>query len=448
MHHPEDRIANRSLNRRDFLWLAAVSTAGLASGCAINPVTGQNQLMLLTEQGEIAIDREHAPHQFSADYGAVQDPALNNYVSSVGHSMVGVTHRPHMPYSFRCVNASYVNAYVFPGGSVGVTRGIMLEMQNEAELGALLGHELAHVSARHTAARTSKVIMSELILVGTVLALSSRNEDWGVLAAGLGAVTAGALLARYSRADERQADQLGVEYMTRSGYSPDGMVGLMDVLRRLQKRKPSAIEMMFATHPMSEDRYRAALVNAQTTFRSDRHLPIHRERYMDHTVGLRNIKSAIEKMQESEKHMVQRRFLAAEGLLKDVLQQVPRDYGGLMLMAKCQLALDRPNRAEYFADKARSVYPQEAQAHHLSGIAKLGMKRYGEAHAMFTTYERMLPGNPNTVFLIGSSLEGMGRRGQAAEQYLRFSRMVHSGEKYQYAQGRLVEWGYVAPSAQ
>jgi predicted Zn-dependent protease len=363
----------------------------------------------------------------------------------VGESLVGMTHRPHMPYSFRCVNATYVNAYTFPAGSVATTRGIMLEMQDEAELAGLLGHELGHVNARHTASRMSVGILTSMVLMGASVALASQDETWGAIAAGLGGVAAGALLAHYSRSDERQADQLGMEYMTKSGYNPEGMVGLMDVLRRLQKNKPSAIEMMFSTHPMSEERYQTAVQNRETTFSSARGYPLYRERYMDHTAGLRKIKGAIEKMQEGEKLMHQERFAQAETPLNEALVQAPEDYAGLVLMSKCQLALDRPQRAEFFADKARSAYPAEAQAHHLSGVAKLHLDRYDAAFEQFDRYERLLPGNPNTVFLKGISLEGMGRKQRAAEEYKRFLNSVNQGDQAEYAYSRLLAWGYIAP---
>lgn len=435
------RIATRSMTRRDFMWLATVGTAGMATGCAVNPVTGQQQLMFLSEANEIALDTEHSPHQFSADYGAVQDTRLNQYITTVGESLAGSTHRPHMPYSFRCVNATYVNAYTFPAGSMATTRGIMLEMEDEAELAGLLGHEMGHVNARHTAARMSTGILTSMLLLGASVVLASQDETWGAVAAGLGGVAAGALLAHYSRNDERQADNLGMEYMTKSNYSPEGMVGLMDVLRQMQKDKPSAIEMMFSTHPMGEERYQTAVQSVGTTFGHARNQPRYRERYMDNTAGLRRIKGAIEQMQEGDKLMRQERLPQAETALDDALRQAPEDYAGLVMMAKCQLAMDRPQRAEFFADKARTIYPTEAQAHHISGVAKLSLKRFEEAYEQFDRYEQILPGNPNTVFLKGFALEAMGRRTQAAQEYRRFLESVRQGDKAQYAHGRLAEWG-------
>lgn len=447
MHSLNRRIRKRSLTRRDFLWLASAGTVGLAvggaAGCAVNPVTGQSQLMFFSEAHEIELDRQHSPHQFSSDYGPVQDEQLNAYLSQVGGRMAEHTHRPHMPYSFRCVNANHVNAYVFPGGSVATTRGILLEMDNEAELAGLIGHELGHVNARHTSSRMSTGILASVIMAGATVFLATKGEEYAAIAAGLGGIAAGALLAHYSRSDERQADDLGMDYMTRSGYSPEGMVGLMDVLRKMSKDKPSAIEMMFSTHPMSEERYQTAVRNAQTKHSAARGYPVHRERYMDSTADLRKLKAAIEKMQEGEKLMMREQIPKAEGEFAEALRQAPEDYAGLVLMAKCQLALERPQKAEFFAEQAKSVYPSEAQAHHVSGLAKMGRGGYAAAFEDFDRYERMLPGNPNTVFLKGVALEGMQDRKRAAEEYHRFLQSVDSGDQAQYAYDRLVEWGYL-----
>ena len=118
-----------------------MSAAGFIVGCAANPVTGKPQFMMVSEAQEIEIDKQHSPHQFSSDYGTLQDTSLNNYIDQTGKKLAARTHRPHMPYSFRGVNATYVNAYAFPGGSIAATRGILLALENESQLAALLGHE-------------------------------------------------------------------------------------------------------------------------------------------------------------------------------------------------------------------------------------------------------------------------------------------------------------------
>lgn len=442
-HSLEDRIYTGKLTRRDFLWLATVSTAGVVTGCATNPVTGQRQLMLVSESGEINADQQNSPHQFSSDYGAAQDQALNNYVAQVGSALSGVSHRPNMPYTFRAVNATYVNAYAFPGGSIAATRGILLELKNEAELAGLLGHEIGHVSARHTAERMSKGMILSGILTGAVIYSDSRGGDWTDVVNIGGQFAAGALLAHYSRDDERQADALGMEYMAKAGYNPEGMVGLMEVLVGLSDRKPSAIEMMFATHPMSDERLQTARDKTSVDYQAMASLPFYEERYMDETANLRAMREAIETLQKGEEAMAEKKYSQAQSHFSDALRLAPEDYAGLVMMSKCQLALNRASEAKYYAEKAKEVYPQEAQAVHLTGVANLNLKEYEAAYNEFDAYERMLPGNPNTIFLKGVTLEGMQDKQGAAQEYYRYLQSVNEGEQAEYAYQRLVGWGVI-----
>ena len=143
-------LKNNRITRRQVLWLLGASAL---SGCATSPVGGGSILVGMDEEEEKAVDRKVAPQQFSQDLGAVQDVPVNQYLSEVGQRLHAKSHRPQMPYSYRVLNANYVNAYTFPGGAMGVTRGILVDLDNEAELAALLGHELGHVNARHAARR-------------------------------------------------------------------------------------------------------------------------------------------------------------------------------------------------------------------------------------------------------------------------------------------------------
>lgn len=442
---PTEMMEAKPITRRDFMRFSTLFTAGLLTGCAVNPVTGKSQLMLMNESQEIAIDRKNAPHQFSSDYGSVMDPALNRYVDRTGKVIAARTHRPNMPYSFSAVAANYVNAYAFPGGSIAVTRGILLQLDNEAELSALIGHELGHVNARHTAEQMSKGMLTQMLVMGAATAVGAQSPGYKKMAEQLGMMGAGALLASYSRDNEREADALGMEYMVRSGYSPEGMVGLMELLKEMSSHKASAADLLFATHPMGDERYRRALETARSGYGGARDLPLHKERYMDHTARLRAIRGAVERLQKGEAAMGKKRYTEAESYFRDALKTAPRDYTGLVLMAKCLLIQDRNADALRFAEKAMAMNPPEAQAHHLAGMAKIRQKRFGEAHADFTAYERLLPGNPNTTFFTGYALEGMRRRKAAADEYLRYLKAVNKGEKAQHAYRKLVEWGYINP---
>ena len=431
------------ITRREFLWMSSMSAAGFMVGCAANPVTGKPQFMMVSEAQEIKIDNQHSPHQFSSDYGPLQDTSLNNYIDRTGKNIAAQTHRPHMPYSFRGVNATYVNAYAFPGGSIAATRGILLALENEAQLAALLGHELGHVNARHTAEQMSKGTLINLFVGGLATVAGTQSSGLGSLTSQLGMVGAGALLASYSRDNEREADALGLGYMVRAGYNSNEFVGLMDMLRRMSKNKPNAIELMFATHPMSDERYRTAVEAVHTQYRSSQSFPLYRDRYMDHTAKLRKIKLTIEAMQKGESLMAKSKYGEAEIHFSKALRQTPEDYAGLVMMSKCQLAQKHYAKARSFAEKAKTVYPQEGQAYYLAGFAKIKQKDYASAYEEFKYYEKLLSGNPNIIFFKGFSLEGMQHIRESANEYYKYLKIVNQGEKAKHAYKRLVEWGYI-----
>ena len=435
-------VADGNLSRRQMLWLMATASGGIVlSGCAVNPVTGKREFSLMGQAQEVEIDRQHSPHQFSADYGISQDAALRSYVASVGRDIARVSHRPDMPYSFNPVNANYINAYAFPGGTIGVTRGIMLEMDSEAELSALLGHEVAHVTARHTAQRMSKQQLTGLVLAGAGAVVAARaGESQAALAMGLGGVAAGLLLARYSREDERQADSLGMEYMAKAGQNPEGMVKLMDLLRAQSSRQPGMLEQMFSSHPMSDERYANMKQEQQRRYAQHANRSLNRERYMDNTAALRRLKPAIELQQQAETALRGDKFTDAEQLLARSLERAPQDYTGLVLMAKTLMIQEKNTQARPYLDRAIAVYPEEAQAHHLAGVASLHAGQPGAALERFQSYDQLLPGNPNTRFFIGLSHEGLGERDHAAQAFREYLQMGGSGQQADYARQRLASW--------
>ena len=431
------------MTRRQFMLLSAAGTAAVLTGCATDPVTGKKQFMLMSEAGEVGADKENSPHQISADYGALQNADLNRYLTTIGDLLASKSHRPAMPYTFRGVNAVYVNAYAFPAGTIAVTRGMLVNMNSEAELAAVLGHEIGHVCARHAAEQATKGIVSSVVITGLAAFVQYQFDGYGDLTSGLGMVAAGALLARYSRADEREADALGLEYMTRAGYNPEGSVALMDILRKISKDKPNVIEMLFATHPMSEERYQTSVEAVRTKYAAAKSFPLNRERYMDATAFLRAIKGAIDQMQNGEKAMNSGKFDEASACFANGLRQAPNDYAGLLMLARCRLMQKQGADADRLAQAAKASYPGEAQAVYISGMAKVQTRAFEAAFQEFSNYESLLPGNPNTTYFKGFCLEGANRRQPAAEHYMRYLNAVRQGEYANHAYQKLVEWGYI-----
>lgn len=440
----KNRAYQRCMTRRDFLWLASVTTAApVLSGCTVNPVTGESQFMIMSEAQEIAIDQQQSPHQFSNDYGSIQNKSVNQYLESIGNKLAANTHRKQIPYSFRAVNANYINAYAFPGGSIAVTRGILVNLNNESELAGLLGHELGHINARHTAERMSKSTLLNLAMAGVGIAASTVSEELGSLSQQVGQFGGAALLAHYSRDDERQADSLGMEYMVKGLYSPEGMVGLMTLLRSLSKHQPSSMEMMFSTHPMSNERYQTAIQLSQSRYRFALSQEQGRERYMDNIASLRKLKPVITALDEAERLLTKKSFRDANVKATNALKKAPSDYSALIITGKTFTALEQPEKAKRYFEKATKVYPKEAQGHFLLGITLLELKKPETALRQFMNYDQILPGNPNTLFLQGISYENMQNIPEAAQRYSSFLRKVNRGQQAQHAYQRLVDWGYI-----
>lgn len=433
-----EALQRNRVTRRQVLWLFG---AAALSGCANSPVGGGSILVGMSEDEEKRVDQQVAPQQFSQDLGPVQDAQVNAYVTSIGQRLDAHVHRPQMPYSYRVLNANYVNAYTFPGGAMGVTRGILVELDNEAELAALLGHELGHVNARHAAQRQGQAMVAQVAVAGANILASA--SDWGPLVGVGSQLGASVLLSSYSRDNEREADALGQEYMVRAGYPATGMVGLHQLLVEQEKEAPGLLQTMFSSHPMSRERRDTAQQLAETKYGASNQRNVGRERFMDSTASLRQIKPTIAACQNGEVAMAGKQFAKAEGQFKEALAKTPKDYAANVLMAQCLQAQDKAKQALGYADAARRIYPQEAQAHKLSGVLALGLKDPDAAYAHLDQYDRMLPGDAGITFLKGVSLEGQGKRQDAARHYAAYLKRSKQGSAAKYAQSRLQGWGYM-----
>ncbi len=343
----ENLMIDSKISRRQLLQYFGVVSASMTlplsfTGCAVNPVSGEKQLMMVSRQQEIGTDRQHSPFQFSSDYGISQDKKINNYISHVGKTLVPNVHRLDMPYNFQCVNATYINAYAFPGGSIAVTRGILLKLDNEAQLAALLGHELGHVNARHSSEQMSKNQLSSLLVSGLSIAAGTQSAGLGKLTQQLGMLGQGLLLSRYSRDNEREADFLGNEYMVKSGFSTKGFVGLMEILQSLHEQQPSSTQILFSTHPMSSERLASAVKRQQGVYHSSITNTLNREKYMDSIASLRDKKQGIELLQQGEKYLGKKEYDNAQTSIKKSIQLLKQDYTAHVLMSKCLMVMDKP----------------------------------------------------------------------------------------------------------
>jgi predicted Zn-dependent protease len=265
--------------------LLGFSLIGLLSwipSCAVNPVTGKQELMLLSESEEINLGRQTDP-EVVKEYGVYEDPKLTAYLHDFCQRLGKVSHRPQLSYRFKIVDASVVNAFAVPGGYVYFSRGILATLNNEAELAGVMGHEIGHIAARHSAKQYSRAQLAQVGLgVGAVFIDSP-------ILSGLVQVGAGMLFLRFSRDNEREADDLGVEYASKAGYDSAQLAGFFETLERVNPGSDrSGLPGWFFTHPSPEDRGQAVRVRA-TEWRqklSLRDSKINREPYLRRIEGL------------------------------------------------------------------------------------------------------------------------------------------------------------------
>jgi predicted Zn-dependent protease len=241
--------------------------ACLCTGCATNPVTGKQDIVLMSEKDEIAMG-EQVNAQIMQQERVYNDIELQNYVQYVGTKLAQKSHRPELNYRFTVLDSKDVNAFALPGGYIYVTRGLLAYLNSEAELAAVLGHEIGHITARHAVRQHSA---TQLTSLGTAIG-SAFIPGVGQAGYELAGVLGTALLRGYGREHELEADRLGAEYLARTGYDPDAMIEVISVLKsqellelrlaRDEGREPRVYHGLFSTHPDNDTRLQEVVANA------------------------------------------------------------------------------------------------------------------------------------------------------------------------------------------
>ena len=257
-----------------FLTLLAL----LVSGCTPvrNPVTGQVQYTAMTPEQEAAAGRQEHPKVLAQFGGAYRDPGLQAYVDRIGHSLAAVSQTPELNFTFTVLDSDEVNAFALPGGYVYVTRGLIALTDNEAELAGVIGHEIGHVAARHPAQRYDRQLQGQIgatvaqvggAILGGLFGGEAGSQLGGSVGGQLGSLGATAYVQGYSREQEYQADELGVDYLGQAGYDPQAMASFLSTLQgsdalRAQMSGQAASQgapSWLASHPRTVDRVERAI---------------------------------------------------------------------------------------------------------------------------------------------------------------------------------------------
>lgn len=241
--------------------LVSILVVAALSGCAVNPVTGKREFTMVSESQEIELGRANYAFMQQAGGGEYDiDPILTEYIQGVGGRLAAVSDRP-LPYEFVVLNSSVPNAWALPGGKIAINRGLLTEMNSEAELAAVLGHEIVHAAARHSARQMERGMLLQVAVVGT--AIMTSDSDYANLAMGGANIGAQLISQSYGRSAELESDLYGMRYMSRAGYDPQGAVELQQTFVRLSEgRSTDWLSGLFSSHPPSQERVNANIQTA------------------------------------------------------------------------------------------------------------------------------------------------------------------------------------------
>ena len=246
--------------------LISFSLLSLVISCSVNPVTGERDFVLMSEDAELEMGRKYYS-QILQSQTLYQDPKIQSYVQSIGDSLAELSHRSDLIYRFTVLDSPDVNAFALPGGYIFINRGLMVYLSSEEELAAVLGHEIGHVTARHSVRQISQAQVLSIISYAVAREAGSTAGD-------LANIASGALVAGYGRDMELQADSLGAEYMAKQGYSALGMIDTISVLKEhelysteVSKRRGSNQQTyhgIFASHPSNDSRLKEVIKKADS----------------------------------------------------------------------------------------------------------------------------------------------------------------------------------------
>src|SRR5919106_349414 len=257
---------------------AAILCLSLA-GCATNPVSGKREISLMSEAEEIAYGRQ-ADAEIRREMGVYNDPELQRYVADIGDRLARLSHRPNLPWAFTVVDHQAINAFALPGGYIYITRGILPYLDDEAELAGVLGHEIAHVTARHAAQQYTRATGGQVGLIALGIFVPAARPFGDIASTALSVA-----FLKYGRDDERESDRVGMEYAAQGGWDPSGVPRFLGTLARVGELSERGVPNFLSTHPEPAARVieTEPLAAKLAASGSGEH---NRDRYLEHIDGI------------------------------------------------------------------------------------------------------------------------------------------------------------------
>lgn len=392
------------------LGVAAVLVA--LSGCGVNPVTQKRELHLISQAEEESIGQQNyipARQQQGGDY--VVDPELTAYVQSVGNKLAAVSDRK-LPYEFVVLNDSVPNAWAMPGGKIAFNRGLLYELNSEAELAAVLGHEIVHAAARHGA----KKMETGILLQGAVVAtgIAARDNEYAGLIVGGAQLSSQLIATKFDRSEESEADLYGMRYMKKAGYDPRAAVVLQETFVRLsQNRQSNFLEGLFSSHPPSPERVAA---NKATLAALGEGGVWGKEIYAQKVSKLKATRPAYQAYDDGVKALAKGDVKQANLLAKQAAQAVPEEARFQELLGDVALKQNQNQAALDYYQQAINLQPGYFRPYAQKGIVLNKLGRSAEAEPLLKRSNELLP-TAGSYFNLAQIAENRGEVDTAMQYY-------------------------------
>ena len=361
------------------------------TGCSVNPVTGKNELSFVSEARELSIGREqYLPSQQSQGGLYRVDPDLTRYVNEVGRRIANVSDR-QLPYEFVVLNNSVPNAWALPGGKIAVNRGLLLQLDNEAELAAVLSHEIVHAAARHGAKSMQRgIILQGAIMVTAIGAADSDYNNYIIGGARLGAQL---LTQRYGRTAELESDYYGIQYMAKAGYDPNAATSLQQSFVALAAdRESSWLGGLFSSHPPSQERVdtnRATVAALSPQLPGDLELGL--DRYQKQIAYLKQKQAAYDAFDQASKLAANNELDLALGLVNKAIHEEPAEARFYGLKADIHLERKQYRPANTYYDQALQLDPEYFEYYLGRGLSMSKLGRNDAAKRDLLRSNKLLP---------------------------------------------------------
>ncbi len=378
---------------------------------------GKREIQFVSEsQEELQLGQEqYAPTRQGEGGDFTVLPELTVYVNEVGQKVAAVAERK-LPYEFKVLNSSVPNAWALPGGKIAVNRGLLTALKNEAELAAVLGHEVVHAAARHGAQAQERgtILQAGLAAAQIGAAIGGVNENIAGLVVGGAGVGAQLVQTRYGREQELEADLYGMRYMKKVGYDTQGAVTLQETFVKLSEgRNTGWLEGMFASHPPSPERVAR---NKQTAQSLGDGGDLGAQRYLARVAPLLQIKPAYDKYDQALAAMQKKDVASARNLVSDAARAVPKEGRFQQLLGDISLNEGKPQDAMPHYQQAMTLSPDYYGSYLGAGVAQFRLNNKSQAEQYLTKSAQLLPTAP-AVYYLGNIARDKGDRATALRYY-------------------------------